>query len=86
MSADRPVPAVLRRYDHYLGPSRLGDLWTLTNGALTVRCALSTHRLGWELRLTSGSNFLRSQVCKSESEVFDVSDAWNAEAKTKGWT
>jgi hypothetical protein len=50
-----------------------------------MRCALSTHRLGWELRLTAGSNFLRSQVCKTQTDVFETSAAWKAEAVSKGW-
>jgi hypothetical protein len=80
-----PDTPALTRYDYYLGPKSLGDLWTLKRGALTLRCALSTHRLGWELRLTAGPSFSRSQVCKSEPEVSSVSEAWNAEARTKGW-
>jgi hypothetical protein len=80
-----PDAAPLVRYDYYLGPKRLGDLWTLTRGALTMRCALSTHRLGWELRLTAGANFSRAQVCKSEGEVHETSDAWKAQAIAQGW-
>ena len=75
----------LKRYEYYRGPQSLGDAWTLSRGALILRCAIATHSLGWELRLTSGQNFLRSQVCKSESEVVSVSDAWVVEAKSKGW-
>jgi hypothetical protein len=78
--------SALRRYDYYAGPQHIGEMWTATRAALTMRCALSTHRLGWELRLTAGSSFSRSQVCKSEQEVFDTSDAWLAEAKSKGWS
>ena len=76
----------LKRYDYYLGPKSLGDLWTLTRDTLTMRCALATHRLGWELKLTAGSNFSRSQVCKSESDVHKVSQDWKDEARTKGWS
>jgi hypothetical protein len=76
----------LQRYDFYRGPQSLGDLWTMRRGALTLRCALATHRLGWELRLTAGSNFSRSQVCKGPQEVFDAADAWKAEAAAQGWT
>lgn len=81
-----PLPSPLTKYDYYLGPKSLGAAFTLKRGELPMRCALSTHRLGWELRLTAGTNFLRSQVCKSEGEVISVSDAWQAEAKTKGWS
>lgn len=80
------MDTVLKRYDFYSGPQALPDAWTLKRGTLTLRCALATHRLGWELRLTAGSNFLRSHVCKSQSEVFETSDAWKKEAETKGWS
>jgi hypothetical protein len=84
---DEATPArTLDRYDYYRGPKALADEWTVTRGQLGMRCALSTHRLGWELRLTAGSNFLRSQVCKTQTEVFETSAAWRAEAISKGWT
>ena len=76
----------LKRYDYYLGPQNLGEQWTLKREALTLRCTLSTHRLGWELRLAAGASFSRSQVCKSETEVASTSQAWQDEAKTKGWS
>ena len=80
------MPATLARYDYYHGPKALADLWTMSRGSVKLRCALSTHQLGWELRLTAGSNFLRSQVCKSEPAVFDSAEAWRKEASDKGWT
>lgn len=75
----------LERYDYYKGPRALGDRWALTRGAATLTCALATHSLGWELRLKSGANLIRSQVCKAEGEVARTSAAWEAEAKGKGW-
>jgi hypothetical protein len=76
----------LDRYDYYRGPKALADEWTVSREHLKMRCALATHRLGWELRLTAGSNFLRSQVCKTQTEVFQTSAAWKAEAISKGWS
>jgi hypothetical protein len=76
----------LKRYDYYAGPKTLEDRWTLTRGDLTLRCRLSTHSLGWELRLSTNASFARSQVCKTESEVFATADAWRAEALAKGWS
>ncbi len=75
----------LKRHDYYEGPQALGNLWTLTRAPATLCCALSTHSLGWELRLASGANLLRSQVCKTEDEVFSTSTAWEVEARAKGW-
>jgi hypothetical protein len=76
----------LQRYDYYSGPRSLGTLWTARRGALEMRCALSTHRLGWDLRLTAGANALRSLVARSEAEVHATSEAWRQEAAGKGWT
>jgi len=85
MMASPMTTSTLARYDYYYGPKALPDMWTMSRGALKLRCALSTHQLGWELRLTAGSNFLRSQVCKSESAVLDTAAAWQKEAGEKGW-
>jgi hypothetical protein len=75
----------LKKYDYYKGPQPLGTEWTLKRGDVALVCTLSTHSLGWELRLKAGANFLRSQVCKIESDVAATSAAWQAEAKAKGW-
>jgi hypothetical protein len=76
----------LTRHDYYLGPRRLGDLWTLARAPLTMKCSLSTHKLGWELKLTAGASFSRVQVCRSETEVYDTADKWKAEAMAQGWS
>ena len=86
MHDDEDHARTLDRYDYYRGPKALADEWTVSREQLTMRCALSTHRLGWELRLTAGSNFLRSHVCKTQTEVFQTSSAWKAEAISKGWS
>jgi hypothetical protein len=80
------ISTPLKRYDYYLGPKALGEVWSVSRGTLKLKCTLSTHRLGWELRLASTSSFSRSQVCKSEAEVLSTSEAWLTEAKGKGWT
>jgi len=75
----------LTKYDFYRGPQRLGELWDLRRDRLKLVCALSTHRLGWELRLGAGTNFTRSHVCKTQSEVTEVADKWKTEAVRQGW-
>jgi hypothetical protein len=79
------TPRTLEKYDYYRGPRLLGDEWSLSRGSLKMKCVLSTHRLGWELRLTAG-NFKRVQVCKTPSEVFETSAAWKKEAEGQGWS
>jgi hypothetical protein len=82
--ADQPPPT-LRRYDNFRRSESLGVMWSLTRDGVLLRCDLTTHPLGWELRLVAGTTFSRSQVCKTEAGVFDVAEAWKAEAVEKGW-
>jgi len=37
-------------------------------------------------RALTGHEMQRTQVCKTEDEVFTTSEAWRTEAETKGWT
>jgi hypothetical protein len=72
-------------YDEYVGHETLGDLWRLTQGGKTLRCVLTTHPLGWELRQLRGDALTRSQVCKTSAVVVDVAEAWKADATEHGW-
>lgn len=61
-------------------------MWTLHRGPREVVCQLSTHPFGWELRASvDGDDFLRSQVCRRDVDVFDTAAAWRAAAEAKGW-
>ena len=75
----------LQVYEKCHGPKRLGEMWSMSKGPHAIACTLATHPMGWELRLASGDNFFRAQVCKSEATVFETSDAWRAQAAEKGW-
>jgi len=81
MDSQAPLP----KYDYYKGPQKLPDLWTRARATLTMRCAISTHAHGWELKLTAGSGFSRTQICRTQSEVFALADTWAQEASAKGW-
>lgn len=63
-----------------------GETFRLTKGAKVAECELWSHQLGWELRLMAGGQFLQSQVCRTQDEVLDTSDAWKAGMAPKGWT
>ena len=76
----------LRRYDHYRGPEKLPDLWTLARDTRTLRCTVTTNRLGWEVRLMTGTTSLRQQICRSQVEVQTTSEQWQAQAKLQGWS
>jgi hypothetical protein len=76
----------LEPYDCFEGSKFLGYLWTLLREPYMLRCGVSTHREGWQLRLTGGPrSFFRTHVCRTEPEVFDTSEAWKNEALEAGW-
>ena len=66
-------------------PFVVGRLFVLTKGDRTARCALQTHPLGQELRLSVGSELLQSQVCRSQEDVLNTSARWKAAMQEKGW-
>lgn len=49
----------------------IGELWT--------------HELGWEIRLFVAGEWQRSQVCRTQDEVFNTADEWRDALKAKGW-
>lgn len=76
----------LRPYDRHSGSQLLGTLWQLQRRTDTLRCTVSTHSLGWELRASIDGHVRRSQVCRDTDNVFNLSKDWEAEAKAKGWS
>jgi hypothetical protein len=81
-----PLTQVLQRPDWTGEPLRIGATWTFRKGRRTAECVLWTHQLGWELRLVSGSDLLRSQVCRTQDEVLDTYEQWKAAMIEKGWS
>ncbi len=63
----------------------VGDVFVLKKGKHTAHCVLQTHPLGWELRLTAGTELLQSQVSRSQDDVLDTSERWTAAMQEKGW-
>jgi hypothetical protein len=72
-------------YDVNRGPQKLGDLWTVHRGIESIRCALSTHPSGWELKLTAADSAFRTSVCGTAEDVHETADRWRREALAKGW-
>ena len=48
-------------------------------------CSLVTHQFGWELRLEVAGSLQRSQVCRTQDDVLEVSDQWRGALVEKGW-
>jgi hypothetical protein len=77
--------SVLTPYDPAAGRVEAGDMWTLWKRGQPLRCKVATHPLGWELRQQQGDAVSRTQVCKTQKEVFDLADDWRVEAIGRGW-
>jgi hypothetical protein len=76
---------VLQRDAWDAGPRELGDHFRLEKNRNLARCAIWTHPLGWELRLLINEDLRQSQVCRSQTEVFDTAESWKAAYVAKGW-
>lgn len=76
---------VLQRDDWRGDPRKQGDLFELRKGKKRAICELWTHPLGWEVRLEASGELLRTQVCRSQDEVFATFESWKAAMVAKGW-
>ena len=39
---------------------------------------LYSHQFGWELRLTAGTELIQSHVCRSQTELIETQEQWDA--------
>ncbi|HXG72901.1 MAG TPA: hypothetical protein VNJ04_20080 [Gemmatimonadaceae bacterium] len=76
---------VLQRELWHGQPKELDDLFRLTKGKRTARCALWSHWAGWELKLLVDEEMTQTQVCRAEDEVFSTWESWKAKMIEKGW-
>jgi hypothetical protein len=61
-------------------------LWTMTKGRnKRARCALWSHPLGWELRLTVNGELVRSQAYRLEDALLRNLADWRDQFAAKGW-
>jgi hypothetical protein len=76
---------VLQRSEWYGEPKDLGDCFRLTKNRKVAVCRLFSHQFGWELLLETNGALQRSQVCRSQDDVFRTFEAWKAAMVEKGW-
>jgi hypothetical protein len=50
-----------------------------------MHCRLSNHPVGWELRVDVDGELVRSQACRVERDVFDLSKEWRAIGVDASW-
>lgn len=79
------APMPIAPYNLDRGPQKLADLWTVSRGVQSIRCGLSTHPAGWELKLTASDSAFRTRICETTQAVRDTATNWRAEAAAKGW-
>jgi hypothetical protein len=79
------MTAALRQFNPDEGAEPLGTFWTIQHGQREAECTIRTHVLGWELTLFINGELYWSQVCKTESEVSEISGKWRAVLLEKGW-
>jgi len=77
---------VLQRERWSGDPTPAGRQVPTTQDRKSAECQLWSHQLRWELWLIAAGEFLQSQVCRSQDEVFDTSDQWKAAMVAKGWS
>ena len=71
--------------EHFDAAERVRVLWALSKLAQTATCELWTHWSGFELRLLSGAELLRSEVCRSQEQLVRLEQEWRAAMIEKGW-
>jgi hypothetical protein len=77
---------VLQRHTWYGEPKELDDCFRLRKGARLAVCRVWTHQFGWELGLVINTELRRSQVCRSQEEVFSTGEEWKTAMVAKGWS
>lgn len=67
-------------------PRKQGELFILKKGKRTATCELWSHQFGWELRLQLPDDDMpRTQVCRTQDDVFTTFETWKAALIEKGW-
>jgi hypothetical protein len=75
--------------EHFTEPVNLGEGFRVRKDRcgrqLEAICWLRTHPLGWELVLNVNGSLQRSQVCRSNDEVLDLTERWKSMRVESGW-
>jgi hypothetical protein len=78
---------MIPRREYFDGPKRLLGVWTLKNDRRVSNCEVWSHECGYELRLMiDGSDFPRTQVCRTIEEIVTYQESWRQALEQQGWT
>jgi hypothetical protein len=76
----------LRRVEWTGAPHFLTEAWRLKKKEKGyVRCIITNHPFGWELRLLHGEDLLRTQVFRESDPLIDAATEWKEKMKGAGW-
>jgi hypothetical protein len=67
-------------------PREAAEVWRLRKGARVAACALWTHPLGAELRVSVDGETHRTEATRVGHSLLDLADEWKAQFQRKGWT
>ena len=80
---------VLQRLDCHGDAKNIGDCFLLHKEAdgrqIHAVCQLWSHQFGWELRLVIDGGVNRTQVCRTQEEVFDTYEDWKRSMIERDW-
>lgn len=76
---------VLQRFTWSGVTQDLGEMFILKKNSRTAVCRLFSHQFGCEVRLMVGDEILRTQVCRTQEEVFTTGEQWKTAMETRGW-
>jgi hypothetical protein len=81
------APQVLQRLTWDRVSREMGDLFVLRTNRRESRAIIFSHVFGWEVRLVLGAQreLVRSQVCRSQEEVFSAGEEWKEALIVQGW-
>ena len=66
-------------------PVDLGEGFRVRKREHEAVCWLRTNELGWELVVNVDGTLQRSQVCRTQDEILDLTDSWKAALLARGW-
>lgn len=66
-------------------PEQLAPAWTLTKDRKIAVCEVWSHAFGWEIKLGVAGSMIRTQVCRTATEMLETFDQWRAEMRKAGW-
>jgi hypothetical protein len=79
-----PMQWLQRQWDGT--PRELATWFEMRKHRKRARCAIWTHLLGWELRLTAANELIQTQVFRDQTALLDAVDEWKTRIREKGWS